>query len=110
VRRDSPPRLELSGAAPDSSRIVIGGLRPRLQPGDEILVSYEDAPFFLYTDQPIRGGIAAWRRLPIEAPDVPFSDNADPNHRYCPLAPGTPSIGVFERVADGAPGGEAGPP
>jgi len=32
-----------------------------LRPGDEILVNYEDCPLMFYTDQPIRGGIPAFR-------------------------------------------------
>jgi len=33
----------------------------RLQPGDEVLVNYEDLPFVFYTDARVRGGIAAFR-------------------------------------------------
>jgi hypothetical protein len=53
--------LELSGRAPDPNRAVIELLRPRLEPGDEVLVTYEDAPFMFYTDARVRGGIPAFR-------------------------------------------------
>ncbi len=57
----APAWLELSGRAPDPNRTVIEFLRPRLGPEDEILVTYEDAPFMFYTEQRIRGGIPAFR-------------------------------------------------
>ena len=57
----APAWHELSGRAPDPNRTVIEFLRPLLHPEDEILVTYEDAPFMFYTEQRIRGGIPAFR-------------------------------------------------
>ena len=45
----------------DPNRLTIEWVRSRLQPGDEVLVNYEDLPFVFYTDARVRGGIAAFR-------------------------------------------------
>jgi hypothetical protein len=65
--------LELSGQAPDPNRAVIELLRPRLEPGDEVLVSYEDAPFMFYTDARVRGGIPTFRVEDRSAPPPRFA-------------------------------------
>lgn len=55
-------RMELRGRAPDPNRAIVELLRPRLEPGDEILVNYEDIPLMFYLPgHPIRGGIPAFR-------------------------------------------------
>jgi hypothetical protein len=54
---------ELTSERPDPNRDVIEWARERGEPGDEILVTYEDAPFIYYTDFRVRGGIAAFRVL-----------------------------------------------
>ena len=60
--------IEYMGGAPDPNRDVIEALRPRLRPGDEILVNYGDVPWMFYTDYPVRGGISAFR---VEDPTSP---------------------------------------
>jgi hypothetical protein len=54
---------ELAGTAPDPNREAILFLRPLLEPGDEILVNYEDIPWMFYVPNRIRGGLAAFRVL-----------------------------------------------
>jgi hypothetical protein len=54
---------ELGTRRPDPNRDVIEWIEARTAPGDEILVTYEDAPFVYYTDLRVRGGIAAFRVL-----------------------------------------------
>ncbi len=54
---------ELTTERPDPNRDVIEWIRARTEPGDEILVTYEDAPFVYYTELRVRGGIAAFRVL-----------------------------------------------
>ncbi len=51
----------LGGGTPDPNRAAVEFLEPRLRPGDEILVAYEDLPIAFYTGHPVRGGIAAFR-------------------------------------------------
>ncbi len=64
-----PFLLEIGDREPaDPNKIVIEALRSRLRPGDEILVTYEDAPFMFYTDQRIRGGIPSFRVEDRSAP------------------------------------------
>ena len=53
--------LELAGKMPDPNREVIEYIAPKLGPGDEVLVNYEDIPFMFYTDARVRGGIPAFR-------------------------------------------------
>jgi hypothetical protein len=132
--------LELSGRASDPNRTVIELLQPRLEPGDEVLVTYEDAPFMFYTDARVRGGIPAfrvedrssppprfavvrrsalflpwnvyrrelnrwrWTEIASDAPDVPFGNSPDPNHRFYPLGPRHPNLVVLERVMSGEEG------
>jgi hypothetical protein len=52
---------ELFTRRPDPNRDVIEWVKARAQPGDEVLVTYEDVPFIYYTDLKIRGGIPAFR-------------------------------------------------
>lgn len=52
---------ELFGARPDPNRIVVEYLRGRANPEDEILATYEDLPLQFYLDNPIRGGVTAFR-------------------------------------------------
>ena len=61
---------ELASERPDPNRDVIEWIRARSEPGDAILVTYEDVPFLFYTDLEVRGGIAAFRVLdePAEPP------------------------------------------
>ena len=40
---------------------MIEFLRGRVEPGDEILINYEDSPLMFYLDNPIRGGIGCFR-------------------------------------------------
>jgi len=54
---------ELTQERPDPNRDAIAWVKQRTEPGDEILVTYEDAPFLYYTDLRVRGGIAAFRVL-----------------------------------------------
>jgi hypothetical protein len=54
---------ELTTRRPDPNRDAIAWVQARSEPGDEILVTYEDAPFIYYTDLRVRGGIAAFRLL-----------------------------------------------
>jgi hypothetical protein len=49
------------GHRPDPNREAIEIVKARARPSDEILVTYEDIPFMFYTDNPIRGGIPAFR-------------------------------------------------
>lgn len=60
--------LELRGDAPDPNRDVIRFLEPRLAPGDEILVNFEDTPWMFYTDARVRGGTTCFR---VEDWDTP---------------------------------------
>lgn len=41
-----------------------------------------------------------WESMPVEAPDVPFGNSPDPNHRFFPRPEGHPSVMVLERVPD----------
>jgi hypothetical protein len=54
-----------------------------------------------------------WTELPSGAPDVPFGNSPDPNHRFYPLGPRHPNLLVLERVtgdeALAAPDSAAGP-
>lgn len=52
---------EMSGELPDPGGEVIRAVAARLDPGDEILVNYEDRPFMFYTGARVRGGIPAFR-------------------------------------------------
>jgi hypothetical protein len=52
---------ELFFDRPDPNRMIVQALAPRLRPGDEILVNYEDIPLMFYTDATVRGGVAAFR-------------------------------------------------
>jgi len=55
-------RAELAGGAPDPNGQVVELLSPRLAPGDEIFVNYEDIPLMFYLPgHPIRGGIPHFR-------------------------------------------------
>lgn len=45
----------------DPNRAAVEFLLPRLRPGDEIAVNYEDLPVAFYTGHPVRGGIPAFR-------------------------------------------------
>jgi hypothetical protein len=45
----------------DPNRAVVEWLRANVEPTDEILINYEDAPLMYYLPNPIRGGIAAFR-------------------------------------------------
>ena len=67
----------LRADAPDPNRAVVEYLRPRLEPGDEVLINYEDTPLMFYLDNPIRGGIPCFRvedsgvpRFAVLRPDV----------------------------------------
>ena len=53
--------MDLAANTPDPNRRVIEYLRTRIQPGDEVLINYEDAPLMFYLDNPIRGGISCFR-------------------------------------------------
>ena len=64
---------ELGTQRPDPNRDVIEWIQARAAPGDEILVTYEDAPFVYYTDLRVRGGIAAFRVLDPDAPPPRFA-------------------------------------
>jgi hypothetical protein len=64
---------ELTGRRPDPNRDAIAWIQARTEPGDEILVTYEDAPFIYYTDLRVRGGIAAFRVLDEDAPQPRFA-------------------------------------
>ncbi|MGB8889641.1 MAG: hypothetical protein WCC87_23155 [Candidatus Korobacteraceae bacterium] len=52
---------EIFGNRPDPNRLVVEWLRQNSQPGDEILINYEDVPLMFYLPNPIRGGVAAFR-------------------------------------------------
>jgi hypothetical protein len=74
------------GHRPDPNREAIELVKTRAKPDDEVLVAYEDVPFFFYTDNPIRGGIAAFRiqdasapppRFFVARPGVPFGQSAE---------------------------------
>jgi hypothetical protein len=74
------------GHRPDPNREAIELIKARARPGDEILVAYEDLPFFFYTDNPIRGGISAFRirdesapppRFFVARPGVPFGQSTE---------------------------------
>lgn len=61
-------RVELAQAAadifghrPDPNRRVAEWLKANADPTDEILINYEDVPLMFYLDNPVRGGIAAFR-------------------------------------------------
>jgi hypothetical protein len=99
--------LEISGRAPDPNRDAIELLRPRLAPGEEILVSYEDVPFMFYLDQPIRGGIGSFRVLADDGRpprfavlrrvpwvDWPVYQRALERQRWRPLPVGTPDVPI----------------
>jgi hypothetical protein len=64
---------QLVGRGVDPNRAVVEALAPRLSPGDEVLVNYEDAPLMFYLDNPIRGGIGCFRALDRVAPPPRFS-------------------------------------
>ena len=53
--------MDLLDEGPDPNRDVIKRLAPKLKPGDEVLVNYEDVPFMFYTDATVRGGMCAFR-------------------------------------------------
>lgn len=57
---------ELRGRLPDPGRAVIAYLEERLEPGDEVLINYEDNPVMFYTGARVRGGIPGFR---IDAAD-----------------------------------------
>ncbi len=57
---------ELRGKLPDPGRVVIAYLEERLEPGDEVLINYEDNPVMFYTGARVRGGIPGFR---IDAAD-----------------------------------------
>lgn len=59
---------ELFGRRPDPNRIVVEYLREHAHPEDEILATYEDLPLQFYLENPIRGGVTAFR---VEAPAPP---------------------------------------
>jgi hypothetical protein len=55
-------RAELLGTKlVDPNRATMEFLAPRLKPGDEVLINYEDMPAIFYLDQPIRGGAIGFR-------------------------------------------------
>jgi hypothetical protein len=69
---------------PDPNREAIELVKAKAGPDDEILVAYEDVPFFFYTDNPIRGGIAGFRvqddsarppRFFVARPGVPLGQS-----------------------------------
>jgi hypothetical protein len=64
---------ELANERPDPNRDVIEWIRARSEPGDAILVTYEDVPFLFYTDLEVRGGIAAFRVLDEQAKPPRFA-------------------------------------
>jgi len=64
---------QLAGRGPDPNRELVEALAPRLAPGDEILVNYEDVPLMFYLDHAIRGGIGCFRVLDPDAPPARFS-------------------------------------
>jgi len=64
---------ELGTQRPDPNRDVIEWIQARAAPGDEVLVTYEDAPFVYYTELRVRGGIAAFRVLDPDAPPPRFA-------------------------------------
>lgn len=60
------PELEayaqhLTDKIKEPNRATIEYLLPRLRPGDEICVTYEDLPVAFYTEHPVRGGIPGFR-------------------------------------------------
>lgn len=59
---------ELLAEGLDPNRAAVDFLRPRLQPGDEVLVNYEDIPLMFALDCPVRGGIPAFR---VDDPTAP---------------------------------------
>ena len=60
------------GHRPDPNREAIELVKAQARPEDEILVAYEDVPFLFYTDNPIRGGISAFRVQDPSAPPPRF--------------------------------------
>jgi len=52
---------DIFGERPDPNRRVAEWLADNADPDDEILINYEDVPLMFYLDNPIRGGIAAFR-------------------------------------------------
>jgi 4-amino-4-deoxy-L-arabinose transferase-like glycosyltransferase len=60
---------DLGGQVRDPNRELVEFLRPRLQPGDEILATYEDVPLMFYLpEHRIRGGLAGFRLRETEPP------------------------------------------
>jgi hypothetical protein len=98
--------LELRGELPDPYRAPIERLTERLNPGDEILASYEDIPFMFHTDAIVRGGLQGFRTRdtggtpprfavirdysPVPPPFDPVQ-SALPSQRWRVLASGLPS-------------------
>ncbi|MBX9788444.1 MAG: glycosyltransferase family 39 protein [Pirellulales bacterium] len=69
--------IDLVDIGSDPNRDLIEYLRPRLRPGDAVLINYEDIPLMFYTDAEIRGGIPAFR----------VEDRAAPQPRFAILRP-----------------------
>jgi hypothetical protein len=62
LRREFPLyAAELTGHLPDPNRKIIEQLRSHLEPGDEVLINYEDVPVMFYTEARVRGGIPQFR-------------------------------------------------
>ena len=51
---------DLLDVGPDPNRDVVAILKPLLQPGDAVLINYEDIPLMFYTDAAIRGGMTGF--------------------------------------------------
>ncbi|MGE0538169.1 MAG: ArnT family glycosyltransferase [Pirellulales bacterium] len=69
--------VDLFDVGSDPNRDVIDYLRPRLKPGDAVLINYEDIPLMFYTDAEIRGGIPAFR----------VEDHSVPQPRFAVIRP-----------------------
>jgi len=51
----------------------------------------------------------SWKEIPVEAPDVPFGNSPDPNHRFFPRPEEHPDVVVLERISGEDPVSRAAP-